>query len=60
MHYCCTERIVIPKVLRSEVFSKINEGHQGHTKCIEHARLSVRWPGISMDIKDKVSQCKQC
>ena len=35
------DRIVIPKVLRSEILSKIHEGHQGFTKYREHAQLCV-------------------
>ena len=35
------DRIVIPVALRSEILDNIHEGHQGVTKCIERAKMTV-------------------
>lgn len=53
-------RIVIPIKMRDEVLARIQEGHQGLSKWREQARLSVWRPGISTNLKRKVSQCQSC
>ena len=54
------DRIVIPVALRSEILDNIHEGHQGVTKCIERAKMTVWWPGISKEIERKVATCDFC
>ena len=36
-------RIIITKVLRTEMLSRIHDGHQGTSKCCERARHMVAW-----------------
>ena len=52
------DRIVIPKVMRSDILDKIHDGHMGLTKCRERANMSVWWPGICQDIKTKILTCE--
>ena len=54
------DRIVIPFALRSEILDNIHEGHQGVTKCIERANMTVWWPGILKEIERKVATCEFC
>ena len=44
------DRIVIPKDMQPEVLDRIHDGHQGVVKCLERAKLSVSWPGISRNM----------
>ena len=53
-------RIVVPKCLRRETVEKIHQGHQGVEKCLFRAGISVWWPGITDEIKNKVKQCPEC
>ncbi|XP_039610078.1 uncharacterized protein K02A2.6-like [Polypterus senegalus] len=53
-------RMLIPDVLRADILNRIHDGHQGLTKCRERARISVWWPGISSEIKQKVQSCQIC
>lgn len=55
-----TDRIVVPTKLRPDMLDKIHAGHQGITKCMERARVSVWWPGITHDIKRIVGACDHC
>ena len=50
------ERIVIPTSLRLEMLDRINEGHQGVTKCAERAKRALWWPGLSRQIEDLVHE----
>jgi hypothetical protein len=53
-------RMIIPGKLRAEIIDRIRDGHQGLSKCRERANTSVWWPGISSQIKLKVSSCQSC
>ena len=54
------DRVVIPGSLRTDILSKIHEGHLGITKCRERAKQSVWWPGISSEIQIIVSSFNHC
>ena len=54
------DRLVIPSSMREDILNRIHEGHQGLTKCRERAIQSVWWPGITNDIKKKISWCIFC
>ncbi|XP_014675753.1 PREDICTED: uncharacterized protein K02A2.6-like [Priapulus caudatus] len=53
-------RTVIPTEWRRDILSKIHEGHQGITKCREHAKMSVWWQEIGQDIAHEISTCQFC
>ena len=52
--------IVIPTALGPDLPDKIHVGHQGITKCLEGARVSARWPGITRDITHVFDACDRC
>ena len=53
-------RTVIPKPLQAETLIAIHSGHQGITKCREHAKHSVWLPGLSTAIEAMVKNCSTC
>ena len=53
-------RIVIPTGMQSEILSKVHDGHQGVTKCLQRAQDSVWWPKIISDVKSIVASCELC
>ena len=54
------DRIVVPTSLRSEMLDRIQQGHQGITKCLERIKISVWWPEITKDVKRIVAACEHC
>ena len=53
-------RVVIPASLRVDMLDKIHSAHQGITKCREHAKHSVWWPGLSKQLEEAVKSCPEC
>ena len=51
------DRIIIPEAMRSEILETIHSGHLGLNKCLERAKLSVWWPGVTRDIENCVKDC---
>lgn len=54
------DQIVVPTKMRPEILDRIHKGHQGIVKCLERARVSVWWPGITQDVKSVVAMCDHC
>ena len=54
------DRLVIPGSMQVEMLNKVHEGHQGITKCIARSQQSIWWPGLSTQIKQKVTNCAVC
>lgn len=52
--------IVIPKCLRQYILGCIHAAHQGTEKCIQRARGTVFWPGLTSDIVSFVGNCEVC
>lgn len=52
--------IIIPTVLRREIFKTIHEGHLGIDKCKRRARQSVFWPGLNNQIEQLIHKCETC
>ena len=55
-----SQKIIIPKALRSEMLGRIHTGHMGVQKCKEHARDVLFWPGMCKEIENMVKQCTTC
>ena len=53
-------RVVIPKLLRSQVVLNLHAANQGATSILARARHDVYWPGLDRDINAQVSSCKAC
>lgn len=54
------QRIVIPRALRKQILENLHAPHLGEKKTLARARQCVYWPGIGMDIKQKVQACNEC
>ena len=52
--------LVIPESLRKDIMAKLHSGHQGITKCLQQARTTLWWPGISKQLKNYVADCLVC
>ena len=55
-----SSKVIIPRVLRPEVMSKIHSSHLGIEACLRKARHSVFWPNMTGDVREQVSQCFIC
>ncbi|PFX20317.1 Uncharacterized protein K02A2.6 [Stylophora pistillata] len=55
-----SDRIVVPRPMRAEVFDEIHGAHMGENKNLSFARDYVFWPSMTTQIKDKVSSCAVC
>jgi len=53
-------RIVIPKLLQTDILQKLHTGHQGIVKCRERAKQSVWWPGLCTQLQKVVEGCDTC
>ena len=53
-------RVIVPKLLRAEILSRIHSSHLGAESCLRKARDVVFWPGMSNEIKESVANCQIC
>ena len=53
-------RVVVPKVMRTDMLAKIHESHQGIVKSKQRARSILFWPGMNADVENVVSSCVTC
>lgn len=56
----CNDLVFIPCGLRSEMLSRVHEGHLGIDRCKRRARDVMFWAGMSRDVERKVRQCRVC
>ncbi|XP_022777852.1 uncharacterized protein K02A2.6-like [Stylophora pistillata] len=53
-------RVVIPKLLKPEVKSRIHSSHLGVEVSLRKARDAVFWPGMNAEVSDLIKQCSIC
>ena len=53
-------RVIIPRIMRPEVKSKIHSSHQGVEVCLRKARDTVFWPNMNAEVRDQIQQCSVC
>ena len=53
-------RVVIPKVLQSQVLTELHRGHPGVVRMKAIARSHVWWPGLDRDIEECARSCAAC
>ncbi|GFO24442.1 Pol polyprotein [Plakobranchus ocellatus] len=54
------QRVVIPESERAQVLGKLHKSHQRINKCRKFAQETVRWPGLSTELKNLICNCKIC
>ena len=52
--------MVVPAPLQHHTLQKLHQEHQGIQRCQLRANTAVWWPGISRQISDFISICRQC
>ena len=53
-------RLIIPSAWRKDILQKLHIRHRGIEKSKANARMTVFWPGMTKDIEEMVSMCKEC
>ena len=54
------ERVLVPQLLQKEMVDRVHSSHIGTEGWLCRAQESLYWPGMSTEIKDKVSCCDIC
>ena len=52
-----SQRVIVPKAMIPEMFSRIHSNHQGIGSCLRNAKDIVFWPGMNSEIKAVVERC---
>jgi hypothetical protein len=53
-------RIIIPKLMRPEILSRLHESHLGIDATLRRAREIVYWPHMNEEVKKTVQLCVTC
>ena len=53
-------RLIAPKVMRPEMLRQIHKIHLGIVKYRQRAREVLFWPGMSLNVKQMVTNCSVC
>ena len=54
------QKIVVPNGLRGEMVERLHEGHLGINKTLARAREVLFWPGMTVDLTEKIKNCPVC
>ena len=49
-----SQRVIVPKAMRSEILSKLHSSHQGIVSCLRKVKGMVFWPGMNSETKSLV------
>ena len=52
-----SQRVIVPKAMIPEMFSRIHSNHQGIGSCPRNAKDIVFWPGMNSEIKAVAERC---
>ena len=55
-----SHRVIILKVLREEILSRVHSSHMGIESCLRKAKDIVFWPCMCNQIKEVVTNCQIC
>ncbi|CAB4027175.1 Hypothetical predicted protein, partial [Paramuricea clavata] len=53
-------RLIVPRVLRSDMLCQIHKSHLGIVKCRQRARDVLFRPGMSVHIEEMFTNCSAC
>ena len=54
------EAILIPKMLRAEMKSRLHSSHLGYDSMTRRAQNTIFWPGIAKDVNYLAGNCEIC
>ena len=54
------DRVVIPSSLRKVILQGLHSAHQGVSAMQSRAQSIVFWPGMTLDIQETRSRCREC
>ena len=54
------EQIIVPTTLWAEIKSIIHQWYLGTENCRKHARLSLFWQLMNIEIEDMIKKCPTC
>ena len=54
------QQAVIPKLMKPAMLDKTHKTHFGAGSCIRRAKVSLFWPGMKSDTKNKCISCPVC
>ena len=54
------DRVVVPSSLRATILQGLHSAHQGVSSMQSRAQSIVFWPGMTLDIQDIRTKCREC
>ena len=54
------EKLLVPVSMRSDLLTRLHEGHAGAEKCRARAAEIMYWPNMNRDIDNMVADCPVC
>ena len=54
------DRVVVPPSLRKVILQGLHSAHQGVSAMQSRAQSIIFWPGMTLDIQETRSKCREC